>query len=136
MAEEKQQRVRVETAASPHSGAGDKGELEKLRARVAVLEEENAALRAGESVPAGRKPPQRPSFGMSEGTRVELAERGIATDEHTGETLIAVDEGVEPANDEARGRMEREQKRRHDVERDAPTDEASRRGAASGRHAG
>jgi hypothetical protein len=61
--------------------------------RLAELEREIAELRdklAEASVILAPKP-RKPSFGLSEGTREELARTGKATDPHTGEKLTRDD---------------------------------------------
>lgn len=67
---------------------------------------------------SGRRAPRRPSFGMSEGERAELEQRGVTTDPFVGGTRNVLDEdGVEPGNDDARRRAELDK-----AQRAAPTD--------------
>jgi hypothetical protein len=78
---------------------------------VSRLRKENAELRVkltqAEGAPNTRPEPTRPSFGLTEGERSELQERGVTTDPFTGELLTAKSEGVEPSNDGARETSER-----------------------------
>jgi hypothetical protein len=127
-------RVTVESSPAAHTDPKDR-KISELQARIGELEEELRDVRAGVDPSTGaRKAPERASFGLSEGTRSELATRGVATDEHTGETLLAVDEGVDTSNPEAQRRMEKEQRRRE--RGDEPGVTTADTGRASGRHSG
>lgn len=75
-------------------------------------------MEAGWTPPAGTRPaPAAPSFGISEGERVDLAERGVTTSPFTGERLIAPDHDVEPANPTAERNVARELRARAERER-------------------
>lgn len=92
------------------------------------LERENAELRervdeleaAHPGAPAAVPPrPQRPTGEdgkpvLSAGEMDDLRNAGVTTSPFTGEELNALDEGVEPANPEARRAAERAQRRKRD----------------------
>jgi hypothetical protein len=54
----------------------------------------------------GRRP-HAPSFGLSEGERQDLVERGVTTSPFSGERMIATDHDVEPGNPAAERAAER-----------------------------
>jgi hypothetical protein len=97
-----------------------KAELEQ---RVAKLERENAELKAAAEQDAGtdlagtarkRQRPMRPVDGdgnavLSEGERQALEAEGVTVSPFTGETINALDEGVEPASPRALRAAERAQ---------------------------
>lgn len=104
MAGEARKAPTEQPAADPQAGL--LAELDAARARVQRLEEENAELRRAAGRPA-RQAPKRPRFGMSEGERQELIDRGVTVDPFTGEERNAVDEDVEPGNDAAKEAAEK-----------------------------
>jgi hypothetical protein len=92
---------------------------ESLTAERDQLARENEALhrqvdelRAQQQQPTGRRVAAPPSFGLSEGERHDLEVRGTTTSPWTGETLIAEDQGVTPATDEARAGQDRARRTR------------------------
>lgn len=115
--------VRVETSPTSHgTGAahrkGDAGERDDswraaAEKRYRELEQELQELRE-QGIGAGRPDPKRPSWDMSEGERQELEERGVTTDPFVGGTRNALDEGIEPGNEEAQKRAERDKRDRQE----------------------
>jgi hypothetical protein len=79
------------------TAGGPVDENARLRERIAQLEDK---LRERGEDP-GPSVPVRPSFGLSEGERSDLAEHGVTSSAFTGERLTASGEGVEPANERA-----------------------------------
>lgn len=100
------------------------------------LEQENADLRqeladlkaaGGGNISTGRaaaRKPQRLTDGngnviLSAGEADDLANNGVTISPFTGETLNALDEGIEPANPEAMERAKRDKRDRQHEKRDA-----------------
>lgn len=65
----------------------------------------------------GRQKPGPPSYQLSEGERADLEHRGVATSPWTGETLIADEQGVTPATDDARQAADRARQARDGADR-------------------
>jgi hypothetical protein len=86
-------------------------ELDAANARIAELEATNA-----EQLPDTPRPPARPDFGLSAGEVDDLKNAGVTTSPFTGKSLNALDEGIEPANPEARRRAERDRAARKPTE--------------------
>lgn len=81
-------------------------ENQRLRDRVHELESAAPAL-------AGEPPkPQRPDFGLSAGEADDLRVRGVTTSPFNGEELNALDEGIEPATEEAKRNAQKAQDRK------------------------
>jgi hypothetical protein len=97
MAESKAPASKPATVATgPDAGGNPAAEVARLREEVARLQEENDRLReAGDpaeaSAAARRRAPEPASFGLSEGTRLELQERGETTDPFTGKRVTRDD---------------------------------------------
>lgn len=89
-------------------------ELDRANARIAELEQGAEDAPPGTAANPIPPEPKRPDFGLSAGELDDLRNAGVTTSPFTGEVLNALDEGVEPANPEARRNAEREQKRRRD----------------------
>ena len=88
----------VEDAPGTRRAAGGPAdENARLRERIVQLEEK---LRERGEDP-GPSVPVRPSFGMSEGERQDLAEHGVTTSPFNGERLTASGAGVETTNPRA-----------------------------------
>lgn len=85
----------AKAAAAKASGPDNEphADVEELRRENARLRAENEILRAGGTpTPATtRRAPEPASFGLSEGTRQELKERGEATDPFSGERVTRAD---------------------------------------------
>lgn len=99
---------------------------DELEQRVAELEQRNAELEAAAAAPAGTagntdaRTPSRPTDDngkpiLSAGEAFDLEQNGTAVSPFTGETLNALDEGVEPATPQARRRAEDHQRTRTEV---------------------
>jgi hypothetical protein len=101
-----------------------KDELEQENAELrAQLEEAQAAAAAAAESPAGDQPrrPQRPTNDdgdviLSAGEKNDLEQRGVTISPFTGESLNAIDEGVETLTKEAGRRAKEAHEKR--VERD------------------
>jgi hypothetical protein len=88
-----------------------KDELEQENARLRDrVEELEAEPRDVTGTGRARPAPERPEYGLSEGERQALEESGVTTSPFTGEQLNAHDEGVKPANPEARRRADKAQR--------------------------
>jgi hypothetical protein len=89
--------------------AGDSDEVAKLRKENADLK---AKLAEVDNQADTRPVPHRPSFGLTEGERADLEQRGVTTDPFTGDLLTAKSEGVETSNDEAKDASDKAEKQR------------------------
>ncbi len=101
-----------------------KDDLAAVRAERDQLRRENDALRrqldaapaaapgAAPGTPAARPVPHAPSFGLSEGERADLEQRGVSNSPWTGEQSIADDHGIEALGDDAKAAQDRARRRR------------------------
>lgn len=99
-------------------------ENEELRARVAELEQDQAATAERDLTATGtdRPKPKRPDY-LSEGERQDLEAHGVTNSPFTGEPLDAITEGVEPGNPVAvKAAKKRHAERQHGATESVPNE--------------